>query len=224
MVTSTEPKQRRPSPQEVSESVSSDADGGGVAGDRRVVGVGRLDQGDGVVQVELLDDVRRPWWRWTAPSWTVVCAAAASTVPSSRPVPASTIWTGAPPSPRMSVRSAARSRRVQCQPVGPAAQQPAASSWGSSSAAAGPKSGEVVVGERQLRGGGAQVRGEDVGVVGVEDGGLDGLLEERLGVVDEEGVQRVVAGDQDRERALRRSARRGRPAATGRRGCRDSRR
>lgn len=82
----------------------------------------------------------RPWWRWTAPSWTVVCAEPASTVPSSRPVPASTICTGLPPSPRMSVRSAARSRRVQCHAVVRRRSSFAASSCGSRSAAAGPKS------------------------------------------------------------------------------------
>src|SRR5690606_29456402 len=61
---------------------------------------------------------------------------------------------------------------------------------------------EVVLGEGQFLGGRAQVRGEDVRVVGVEDGGLDGAVEERLRVVDEEGVQRVVAGHQHGERAL----------------------
>ena len=44
--------------------------------------------------------------------------------------------------------------------------------------------------------------GEDVRVVRVEDGRLHGLLEQRLGVVDEEGVQRVVAGHQDGQGTL----------------------
>lgn len=44
--------------------------------------------------------------------------------------------------------------------------------------------------------------GEDVRVVGVEDGGFDRLVEQGLGVVDEEGVQRVVAGDEDGQRSL----------------------
>lgn len=61
---------------------------------------------------------------------------------------------------------------------------------------------QVRFGERELRSGGTQVRGEDVGVVRVEDGRLHGLLEQRLGMVDEEGVQRVVAGHQDGQGAL----------------------
>lgn len=44
--------------------------------------------------------------------------------------------------------------------------------------------------------------GQDVRVVGVEDRGLHRLVEQGLGVMDEEGVQRVVAGDQDGQRAF----------------------
>ncbi len=47
---------------------------------------------------------------------------------------------GAPAPPRMSVRSAARSRRVQCQPDARRRSSFAASNCGSSSGAAGPKS------------------------------------------------------------------------------------
>ena len=44
------------------------------------------------------------------------------------------------------------------------------------------------------------MRAEDVGVVGVEDVGLDRLAEQGLGVVDQVGVQRVVARDHHAER------------------------
>lgn len=64
---------------------------------------------------------------------------------------------------------------------------------------------DVVFGERHFRRRGTQVRGEDVRVVRIQDGRLHGLLEERLGVVDEEGVQRVVTGDEDGEGALTRA-------------------
>lgn len=55
---------------------------------------------------------------------------------------------------------------------------------------------------RGARGGGAQMGGEDVRIVRIQDGRLHGLLEQRLGMVDEEGVQRVVAGHQDGQGAL----------------------
>lgn len=90
---------------------------------------------------------------------------------------------------------------------GPAPQQTGGFQLGHQLRAGGTEERQVVLGQGQFRGGGAQVRGEDVGVVGVEDGGLDGLVEQGLGVVDEEGVQRVVAGDQHREGALSCAAR-----------------
>ena len=123
-------------------------------------------------------------------------------MPSSRPVAASTTWTGVPPSPRMSVRSAARSRRVQYQPPARRRSSPRSLQLRHQRGGLGAEEREVVVGERELGGGGAQVRGEDVRVVRVEDGGLDGPLEDRLGVVDEVRVQRVVPADHDGERAL----------------------
>ncbi len=126
----------------------------------------------------------------------------ASTVPSSRPVPSSTSRTGGPPLERMSARSLARRRSVQYQPCAPAAQQPGLGQR--VDAVAGPRTEQrqVVLGQRQLRGGRAQVRAEDVGVVGVEHVGLDRRPEQRLGVVHQVGVQRVVAGDQHAQRVL----------------------
>lgn len=61
---------------------------------------------------------------------------------------------------------------------------------------------QVLFGEREFGCRRAQVRGQDVRVVGVQDRGLHGLVEEGLRVVDEEGVQRVVAGHQDGQRPL----------------------
>ena len=207
MVTSTEPKHSRASPQGTRCRFPGwrwrwcrgrSSNRAGLASSTRATSSSRS---------RCLTTYVRPWWRWTAPSWTVVCAAPASTVPSSRPVPASTICTGEPPWPRMSARSAARSRRVQCQAVARRRSRPAASSCGIRPAVAGPKSVEVGFGQRDFGCGRAQVRGEHVGVVRVQDGGLDGLVEERLGVVDEIGVQRVVAGDQDGEGSLPGAAR-----------------
>ncbi len=45
------------------------------------------------------------------------------------------------------------------------------------------------------------MRREHVGVVGVDDGRLDAPAEDRLGVVHDERVERVVGGDEDGERA-----------------------
>ena len=54
----------------------------------------------------------------------------------------------------------------------------------------------VGLGEGQLGGGGGQMRREDVGVLWIEDRSLHRTVEQRRGVVDQVGVQRVVAGDQ----------------------------
>ena len=60
--------------------------------------------------------------------------------------------------------------------------------------------GQVLGPQGSLGGGGAQVRREHVGVGRVEDRGLGGG-EDRLGVVHQVGVQRVVGGDEDGESA-----------------------
>ena len=108
------------------------------------------------------------------PSWTVVCAAAGvdgAEQPArarlddldgraARAADVGQVGGALPPRPVPAGGrggAAARARRA----------------GGSSSAAAGPKSAEVGLGERDLGGGGAQVRGQDVGVVRVEDGRLD---------------------------------------------------
>ncbi len=70
----------------------------------------------------------------------------------------------------------------------------------------GPEECDVGLGERQLGSRGTQVWGQDVGVVRVQHGRLHGLLEQRLGVVHQIGVQRVVPGDQDGQGALPRPA------------------
>ncbi len=56
---------------------------------------------------------------------------------------------------------------------------------------------EIVLDQRDLGGGGAQVRGEDVPVPRIEHAGLDVPVEDDVRVVDEVGVQRVVPGDED---------------------------
>ena len=60
---------------------------------------------------------------------------------------------------------------------------------------------QVGRGERQLLGGRAQVRRQDVGVVRVEHRAFDRPAEQCLRVVHEIGVERVVAGDEHAERA-----------------------
>lgn len=106
----------------------------------------------------------------------------------------------------MSVRSAARSRRVQCHAVVRRLQQLRGLQLWQQVRGGRAEELQILFGEGDLGGGGAQVRGEDVRVVGVEDGGFHRLVEQGLGVVHEEGVQRVVAGDEDGECALPRAA------------------
>ena len=66
---------------------------------------------------------------------------------------------------------------------------------------------ELLEAQRQLGGGGAQVRRQDVRVGGVEDGRLDGGVEDRLGVVHQERVERVLARDEGDEPVGARPAR-----------------
>ena len=66
-----------------------------------------------------------------------------------------------------------------------------------------PEGGQVGLDQRRLVGGGAQVGSEHVGVAGVEDRGLQRLAEQRLRVVDQIGVERVIAGHQHRQGVLR---------------------
>ncbi len=60
----------------------------------------------------------------------------------------------------------------------------------------------LVVRHRPLAHGAPQLPGQQDGVAGVGDGGLDGPAQQGLGVMDEVSVQRVVARDQHDQRAL----------------------
>ena len=64
----------------------------------------------------------------------------------------------------------------------------------------GPNSGRSGLGQRQLRRGRGEVRGQHVGVVGVHDGGLHRLPEQRVRVVHQIGVEGIVGGHEERER------------------------
>ncbi len=99
----------------------------------------------------------------------------------------------------MSVRSLARRRSVQYQPWARRRSSPDSVSSSTQARAWGPKSSSSSAAQRRLVGGGAQVRAQHVRVVGVEDRGLDGSAEQRLRVVDQVGVQRVVTRHQDAE-------------------------
>ena len=61
---------------------------------------------------------------------------------------------------------------------------------------------QVGFGQGQLRGSAAQLRAENVGVARVQHGGLYRPAEDRLGVVHEIGVERIVAGHEHRQCAL----------------------
>ena len=148
---------------------------------------------------------RRPWW-------TVECDAAASTVPSSRPVAASTTRTGAPPVPRRCRgRGRLRAWSSTSRSAGAAAARAGRGRRQHARAASAPKSGRSSSVSGSSAAAAAQVRREHVRVVRVEHGRLDRPAEQRLRVVHQVGVQRVVAGH---EAPRARPARRGpaRPA------------
>ena len=102
----------------------------------------------------------------------------------------------------MSARSDARRRSVQNHPRGRRRSSPARVSSVDHVGRRRPERRQVGLDQRRLVRGGAQVGAEDVGVGRVEDRGLDRLPEQRLRVVDQIGVQRVVPRDQDRQGVL----------------------
>src|SRR4029453_12308034 len=61
----------------------------------------------------------------------------------------------------------------------------------------------VVVGEWRLRCRGTKMGCKDIRIFGIEDAGLGGLAKKRSWVVEEVGVQRVVARHQHGQRTLR---------------------
>ena len=91
-------------------------------------------------------------------------------------------------------------RRGSSRPPAPRSS-PAASSRSARSRQPGAEDLVVLVGQRQLVGGGDQVPGGDLLVGVVEDRRLDRPPEELLGVAAEELVERVLAGDVDGEAA-----------------------
>ncbi len=99
----------------------------------------------------------------------------------------------------MSARSLARRRSVQNQPCGRRRSSPPSVSASTAVRAPGPKSGRSATVRGDSAAAAHRCGPEDVGVVGVEDVGLDGLAEERLRVGDQVGVERVVAGDHHAE-------------------------
>ena len=108
---------------------------------------------------------------------------------------------------------------IQYQPLGRRRSTPAAaSSPAARSAGAPPNSSRSRRAQRQFGGGGREVWAEHVRVRRVEHARLHRPLEQRLGMVDQVGVERVVAGHQDAQRRRGPSVRPGRPAATSTRG------
>ena len=111
--------------------------------------------------------------------------------------------------PRRGPRCAARTRRAGNSsarrgtnvPSGRSRSSPAPTSTSANSPPARPE--HVAVGglQRRLVRGAQQVRGVELLVLVVEDRGLDRALEELVGVAAEELVERVLAGDVDRQPA-----------------------
>ena len=181
-------------------ALGDDADVGDLAGGGGVVGVGRARsrrrgrRGRATRPARCRPGARRPRprGRWRGRSTASTCRSPGR----SRSRPAAT---GLPPAERMSVRSAARRRSVQNQPRGRRRSRPSSTS-ASSSAARG--RAEQRAGRRRSAASSwaaAHRWGPSTcGLAGVEDGRLDRLAEQRLGMGDQVGVQRVVARHQDR--------------------------
>ncbi len=183
-----------------------DGDGRGVAGRRRVGRVGLLDQGDGIVQVEPAHQVAAAL---VEVDGALVDGGVGGGLVHGAQEPARALLDDLDGAAALAPDVGEVGGPLAAGPVpggAAAAEQSAGLELRDHHHGLGAEEGEVGLGQGQFLGRGAQVGGEDVGVVRVEDGGLHGLPEEGLGVVDEEGVQGVVAGDEDGEGALARAA------------------
>ena len=171
-------------------------DVGDLAGRGGVVDVAALEVGDPLLEVEALDE---PGLTTVHVDRTLVGGAvgAAAVDRADHPpgVDLDQLHLAQPSGP--DVGEVGRAAAVGPVPgVGPAPQQTRLRERAHQVERAGGEVGQLAGPQRQLLGGGAQVRAEHVGVGGVEDRRLHRLAEESLGVVDEVGVERVVAGDQ----------------------------
>ncbi len=179
-----------------------DGDGGGVAGGRRVGRIGFLDERDRVLQIQFPDQIGAAL---VEVDGALVDGGVRGGLVDGAQQPAGALLddldgaaalapdvgeVGGPPPPGPVPARGPLAEQLR----GFQLRQQLCRGWA--------EEGQVRFGERQLGGGGAQVGGQHVRVVRVEDGRLHRLLEQRFGMVDEEGVQRVVAGHQDGEGAL----------------------
>ncbi len=128
-------------------------------------------------------------------------ARSASTRPSISPESRSITATESAEAERSGIFAATNSlRRGSSRP--PARRSsPAPTSRSARSRQLGPEDLVVLVGERQLVGGGDQVAGGDLLAFVVEDRRLDRAVDELVGVAAEELVEGVLAGDVDGEAA-----------------------
>ncbi|GAA3052413.1 hypothetical protein GCM10020000_37400 [Streptomyces olivoverticillatus] len=207
MVTSTDPKHSRAAPPRDLGGDFQDGDGGGVAGRCRVRRVGGLDQGHGLLQVEVVHEVGAALVQVDR---ALVDGGVGGGGVHGAQQPSGGGLHDLHGAAALAADVGEVGGALTAGPVpggGPAAEQLARLELGDHAVGLGAEEREVGFGERQLLGCGAQMGGEDVGVVRVEDGGFHGPLEEGLGVVDQVGVQRVVPGDEDGECAPARTAR-----------------
>ncbi len=179
-----------------------DHDVGELAGGRRVVGLLGVQQRDAVLEVEGVDD----------PALALVQVHRARVRLGVRGAAVHGAEQPAGTGLDEPYRRPARAAQVDLRPVAggpepaarPRAQHAAAHEVGQHEAHLVRLAEELEVGlrQRQLGGRAAEVRPEDVRVARVQHGRLHRPPEQRLGVVHEVGVQRVVARDQDGERLL----------------------
>ncbi len=120
-------------------------------------------------------------------------------MPSSIPLERSTTAIASVEPERRETWPAGEPEPRQARPPGVRTSSPAATSSSASASAPAPSTASSAGDQRQLAGCGPQVADADLGVGRIDDRGLVGAPEQRLGVVDEIAVERVGAGNEQRE-------------------------
>src|SRR5450759_4758695 len=177
-----------------------DLDGGYLPGGRGVPGVGRLHQGHAVGQVQAGDQVHLALMRVARPGMHQHVGGRLVHRPDQPAGRRFDDLDGTAPGPAQAgARRAATTGPADDRP--PAAQHPAPDEGLGDRDRLRPEQCQVSLSQRQFRRGRAQVRGQHVRVTWVKHGRFHGAAQQRLGMVDQVRVQRVIARDQHGHRA-----------------------
>ena len=176
-----------------------DLDRGDLPRGRGIPGIRRLHQGHPVGQVEPGDQVHLALVRVDGTGMHQYVGGGLVHRPDEPPGRRFHDLYRAPPGPAQpGARSAATARPADDRT--PAAQHPAPDEGVGHRCGLRPEQCQVSVGQRQFRRRRAQVRGQHVRVAGIKHGRFHRAAQQRLGMMHQVGVQRVVAGDQHGDR------------------------